>query len=81
MVARINTVAFSGTEVLAIDAQVQMSPGIVAFNIVGLPDKALAESRERVRFARTLADQAQSENVQAPHIAEGPSDRHLVATT
>lgn len=51
MVARIKTVAFSGTEVLAIDAQVQMSPGIVAFNIVGLPDKAVAESRERVRAA------------------------------
>ncbi len=51
MVARIATVAFSGTDVLAIDAQVQMSPGIVAFNIVGLPDKAVAESRERVRAA------------------------------
>ncbi|MGB4101890.1 MAG: YifB family Mg chelatase-like AAA ATPase [Alphaproteobacteria bacterium] len=51
MVARIATVAFSGTDTLAIDAQVQISPGIVAFNIVGLPDKAVAESRERVRAA------------------------------
>lgn len=51
MVARIATVAFSGTDVLAIDAQVQMSPGMVAFTIVGLPDKAVAESRERVRAA------------------------------
>lgn len=51
MVARIATVAFSGTDVLPIDAQVQMSPGVVAFNIVGLPDKAVAESRERVRAA------------------------------
>jgi magnesium chelatase family protein len=51
MVARIATVAFSGTEVLAIDAQVQTLPGAVAFTVVGLPDKAVGESRERVRSA------------------------------
>ncbi len=34
-----------------IDVQVQMSSGIVAFTIVGLPDKAVGESRERVRAA------------------------------
>ncbi len=51
MVARINTVAFQGIEVLAVDVQVQMSSGLPAFTIVGLPDKAVAESRERVRAA------------------------------
>ncbi len=51
MVARIATVAFEGTEVLDIDVQVQMSSGMPAFNLVGLPDKAVAESRERVRAA------------------------------
>ena len=51
MVAHIATVAFAGTDTLAIDAQVQIAPGVVAFNIVGLPDKAVAESRERVRSA------------------------------
>ena len=51
MVARIATVAFEGTNVLDIDVQVQMSAGMVGFNIVGLPDKAVAESRERVRAA------------------------------
>ncbi|MEJ0063367.1 MAG: YifB family Mg chelatase-like AAA ATPase [Alphaproteobacteria bacterium] len=51
MVARIHTVAFSGTDVLAIDTQVQTLPGQVVFTIVGLPDKAVAESRERVRGA------------------------------
>ncbi|MEI6984833.1 MAG: YifB family Mg chelatase-like AAA ATPase [Rhodospirillaceae bacterium] len=51
MVARVLTVAFQGIEVLNIDVQVQMSGGIVAFNVVGLPDKAVAESRERVRAA------------------------------
>src|ERR1700735_4933065 len=51
MVARVSTVAFEGTNVLDIDVQVQMSAGVVCFSIVGLPDKAVAESRERVRAA------------------------------
>jgi len=50
-IARIPTVAFSGVEVLPIDVQVQISPGLVAFTVVGLPDKAVGESRERVRAA------------------------------
>lgn len=51
MVARINTVAFLGVETLQIDVQVHMAGGLPAFTIVGLPDKAVAESRERVRAA------------------------------
>ncbi|MCJ8323810.1 MAG: YifB family Mg chelatase-like AAA ATPase [Rhizobiales bacterium] len=51
MVAHIKTVTFLGTEALAVDVQVQISSGMPAFNIVGLPDKAVAESRERVRAA------------------------------
>jgi len=51
MVARVNTVAFQGIEVKAVDVQVQLSNGLPAFNIVGLPDKAVAESKERVRAA------------------------------
>ena len=51
MVARINTVAFQGIEVRPIDVEVQISSGLPAFTIVGLPDKAVAESRERVRGA------------------------------
>ena len=51
MVARVSTVAFQGVAVLGIDVQVQMSSGLPAFTIVGLPDKAVAESRERVRAA------------------------------
>lgn len=51
MVARINTVAFQGIEVLDVDVQVQMTSGLPAFSIVGLADKAVAESRERVRGA------------------------------
>jgi magnesium chelatase family protein len=51
MVARINTVAFQGIEVVGVDVQVRMGSGLPAFTIVGLPDKAVAESRERVRAA------------------------------
>ena len=51
MVARVNTVSFQGIDVKPVDVQVQISNGLPAFTIVGLPDKAVAESRERVRAA------------------------------
>lgn len=51
MVERVNTMTFQGVEVRDIDVQVQISPGLPQFNIVGLPDKAVGESRERVRAA------------------------------
>ena len=51
MVARVKTVAFQGIEVLEVDVQVQVAAGVPAFTLVGLPDKAVGESRERVRAA------------------------------
>ncbi len=51
MVARVNTVAFQGVDVCPVDVQVQIASGLPAFTIVGLPDKAVGESRERVRAA------------------------------
>ena len=51
MVAQINTVAFSGIDVLPIEVQVAVTSGLPTFTIVGLPDKAVGESRERVRAA------------------------------
>ena len=53
MVARVNTVAFHGIRVMDVDVQVQMAPGLPTFTVVGLPDKAVTESRERVRAALT----------------------------
>jgi magnesium chelatase family protein len=47
----IKTVAFEGIEVTDVEVQVQLAPGLPAFALVGLPDKAVAESRERVRAA------------------------------
>jgi magnesium chelatase family protein len=51
MVARVQTVAFQGIDCLPVDVQVQMASGLPAFTLVGLPDKAVGESRERVRAA------------------------------
>ncbi|MFN3911387.1 YifB family Mg chelatase-like AAA ATPase [Hyphomonas sp.] len=51
MVARITTFAFDGVEAQPVDVQVQLAGGQVTFQIVGLPDKAVGESRERVRAA------------------------------
>ena len=47
MFARVTTVAFEGIEACPIDVQVQIGPGLPAFIVVGLPDKAVGESRER----------------------------------
>lgn len=49
MVGRVYSVAFQGVDVLEIDVQVQTSTGLPAFHIVGLGDKAVTESRERIR--------------------------------
>ena len=55
MTARVSTVAFSGIDAQKIDVQVQIAAGRVVFMIVGLADKAVAESRERVRAALTAS--------------------------
>ena len=51
MVAHVGTVAFLGLEARSVDVQVQISAGPVGFITVGLPDKAVKESRERVAAA------------------------------
>ncbi|MGE3782236.1 MAG: YifB family Mg chelatase-like AAA ATPase, partial [Alphaproteobacteria bacterium] len=51
MVARVRTVAFLGVEIVDVETQVTIAAGLPAFTVVGLPDKAVAESRERVRAA------------------------------
>lgn len=51
MVARVATVSFQGIEAVPVDVQVLLQPGLPNFQIVGLPDKAVAESKERVRGA------------------------------
>lgn len=51
MVAFVSTVAFEGIEARPVDVQVQLTPGLAAFIVVGLPDKAVNEAKERVRAA------------------------------
>jgi magnesium chelatase family protein len=51
MVAHVATVAFLGLEARAVEVQVQIASGLPKFLVVGLPDKAVGESRERVHAA------------------------------
>jgi magnesium chelatase family protein len=51
MVSHVKTVSFQGIDALPVDVQVMISPGKIGMHIVGLPDKAVAESRERVQAA------------------------------
>ena len=51
MVSHVRTVAFQGIEAVPVDVQVMVAPGKMMMQIVGLPDKAVAESRERVQSA------------------------------
>ena len=51
MVAIVLTAAYLGLEARGVEVQVQVAPGVPAFSVVGLADKAVGESRERVRAA------------------------------
>ncbi|MES2145896.1 MAG: YifB family Mg chelatase-like AAA ATPase [Pseudomonadota bacterium] len=51
MVARAYTVAFEGVTARVVEVQCALAPGLPAFNLVGLPDKAVSEAKERVRAA------------------------------
>ena len=51
MTARTYTVAFEGVEARMVEVQCALSPGLPGFSIVGLPDKAVTEARDRVRAA------------------------------
>jgi magnesium chelatase family protein len=51
MVQHVSTVAFEGIDTRKVDVQVHVAPGLPAFHVVGLADKAVSEARERVRAA------------------------------
>jgi len=51
VVALVSTVAYLGLDARAVEVQCQVAPGLPRFNVVGLPDKAIGESRERVQAA------------------------------
>ncbi|MDR0633174.1 MAG: YifB family Mg chelatase-like AAA ATPase [Holosporales bacterium] len=49
MLSKLSTIAFNGIETQEVSVEVQISSGLPMFTIVGLPDKAVAESKERIR--------------------------------
>lgn len=49
--ARTRAVALVGVEGVVVEVQADLEPGVAAFTLVGLPDKSLVESRDRVRAA------------------------------
>ncbi|MFC6665930.1 magnesium chelatase domain-containing protein [Deinococcus radiopugnans] len=51
MLARARSVALIGVDAVAVEVEVDVSPGLPAFTVVGLPDQAVSEARERVRAA------------------------------
>ncbi len=51
MTAIAHTVAFEGVEARGVAVECAVTAGVPAFSIVGLPDKAVSEARERVRAA------------------------------
>lgn len=51
MVTRTYTVAFQGVDARLVEVQCAITPGLPAFGVVGLPDKAVSEARDRVRSA------------------------------
>ena len=51
MLASARTVAFEGIRARPVEVQCVLSPGLPSFQVVGLPDKAVSEARERVRAA------------------------------
>jgi len=51
MITKISSLTFSGIEITDVDVQVQITPGVPNFIIVGLADKTIGESKERVRAA------------------------------
>ncbi|MEM9146803.1 MAG: YifB family Mg chelatase-like AAA ATPase [Pseudomonadota bacterium] len=53
MVSSVRSVAFLGVEARLVTVECALSPGLPAFHLVGLPDKAISESKERVRAALT----------------------------
>lgn len=49
--ARTCSVALVGVEGVVVEVQADLEPGVATFTLVGLPDKSLSESRDRVRAA------------------------------
>ena len=56
MLAKVTSCAVVGLEGALVDVEVDISPGLPSFTIVGLPDKAVQEARDMVRSAIRNSD-------------------------
>lgn len=79
LVALVSTVAYLVLEARAVEVQCQIAPGLPKFNVVGLPDKAVGESRERVHAALAAGAAAQADHDQP--VARLPAEGRKAATT
>ena len=73
MTAQTYTVAFEGVEAKLVQVQCAVSPGLPAFAIAGLPDKAVSEARERVRANRPACQADHDKSVPRRHAQSGLS--------
>ena len=53
MLAKVTSLAVLGVDAYPVEVEVDLAPGLPVFNLVGLPDGAVRESKERVRAALT----------------------------
>ncbi len=51
MVAKIQTISLEGIQASSVEVEVQIAPGLSSFQVVGLPDNAVKESKDRIRAA------------------------------
>ena len=55
-VAKVHSASLMGIDGAVVEVEVDLSRGLPQFTVVGLPDAAVRESRERVRSAVKNAD-------------------------
>mgnify|MGYP002555249256 CR=1 FL=1 len=70
-----------GVEALPVDVEVVVSPGLPGFLVVGMPDAAIQESRERVRAALRASGFAMPSEKVVVNLAPGRSGRRARAST
>ena len=78
MIAKTFSATVLGIDAYLIEVEVDVSVGMSVFNIVGLPDGTIKESRDRIlKVARAIADLAGEQKIDTPHVAEAIQYRNL----